>query len=88
MIKPYSLIEIEWYDAAYAINAGWRTEQDANCWFNEQVIYKESGYYLKQNNNFILICGGYFQDKTGNGKQVSGIRVIPTGCIKNIKTVK
>lgn len=86
-IEPLCKIEIEWIDAAYIIDMGWKTEQEIDDWLAEKIIYKELGYYIKKDKNYIVLCGGYSKKSDGI-QQVCGTKVIPIGCVKKITKLK
>lgn len=88
MIKPYSLVEIEWRDSEYCINAGWKTIEEANQWFSDRLLFSEIGYYIRKDKHFIFLCSGYSKQSDGRFSQISGIKTIPLGCVRKIRKLK
>jgi len=83
-LKRGSKVLINWLDAFG--RGAWCSVADVERGLENPIECEIVGYFLKQNNDFIVLSMGLQNDT--NSAPFLHLEFIPKGAIKNIKTIK
>ena len=82
-IKQFTLVEVTWVDSMST--RGWRTPEEVDEWFNEDVIMTSVGYFYKQTKKKIAIVGSHDSQKS---PMLNQYHEVPTCAVLSIKVLK